>query len=79
MVEQSGADVDLKPGQEYFLRVELVAGLMKGHGRLVAVAAEQAKYELRAKDLKPLDTEYVMDKVRVSTEPIQPAEGEKPK
>jgi hypothetical protein len=74
--KQSGAEVDLKPGQEYFLRVELVAGFMKGHGRLVAVVAEQAKYELKAKNLKPLDADNVTDKARVSIEPVQFAEGE---
>jgi hypothetical protein len=73
--KQSGAEVDLKPGQEYFLRVELVAGFMKGHGRLVAVVPEQARFEL--KKLKPLDTEKVTDKERVSTEPVTFAEAEK--
>ena len=77
--KQSGAEVDLKPGQEYFLRVEIVAGVMKGHGRLVAVVAEQAKYELRAKNLKPLDAENVTDKARVSSGPLQLAEEEKSK
>ena len=77
--KQSGVEVDLKPGQEYFLRVELVAGFMKGHGRLVAVVAEQAKYELKAKNLKPVDAENVTDKARVSTEPAQFAEAEKSK
>lgn len=71
--------MDLKAGQEYFLRVELVAGFMKGHGRLVAVAEEQARYELRARNLKPLDAENVIDKARVSTEPVLFAESEKSK
>ena len=69
--KQSGAEIDLKAGQEYFLRVEIAAGFMKGHGRLVAVVPEQARYELKAKGLKPLDAEMVTDKARVSIEPIQ--------
>src|SRR5580700_2039681 len=36
--KQSGTELDLKAGQEYFLRVELVAGAMKGHGRLVLMS-----------------------------------------
>src|ERR1700730_9147034 len=33
--KQSGKELDMKAGQEYFLRVEIAAGVMKGHGRLV--------------------------------------------
>src|SRR6266700_483664 len=72
--KQSGAEIDLKAGQEYFLRVEIAAGFMKGHGRLVAVVPEQARYELKAKGVKPLDAEMVADKARVSIEPIRFAE-----
>ncbi|MBZ5508397.1 MAG: DUF2846 domain-containing protein [Acidobacteriia bacterium] len=75
--KQSGAEVDLKPGQEYFLRVEIASGFMKGHGRLVAVVPEQAKFELKAKNLKPLDADKVTDKERVSLEPITFTEAEK--
>lgn len=75
--KQSGVEVDLKPGQEYFLRVELVAGFMKGHGRLVAVVPEQAKFELQSKKLKPLDGDKVTDKERVSLQPVAFGEAEK--
>jgi hypothetical protein len=75
--KQSGAEVDLKPGQEYFLRVELVAGFMKGHGRVVAVVPEQARFELKAKNLKPLDADRVTDKERVSIEQVTFSEEEK--
>jgi hypothetical protein len=75
--KQSGAEVDLKPGQEYFLRVELVAGFMKGHGRVVAVVPEQARFELKAKNLKPLDADKVTDKERVSIEQVTFSEEEK--
>lgn len=75
--KQSGAEVDLKPGQEYFLRVEIASGFMKGHGRLVAVVPEQARFELKAKNLKPLDADKVTDKERVSLEPITFTEAQK--
>jgi hypothetical protein len=75
--KQSGVEVDLKPGQEYFLRVELVTGFMKGHGRLVAVVPEQARFELKAKNLKPLDADKVTDKERVSIEQVTFGEEEK--
>jgi hypothetical protein len=71
---QSGMEWDLKPGQEYFLRVEIATGFMKGHGRLVVVPREQAGYELKSDKLKPLDAGKVMDKARVSVEPVHLAE-----
>ncbi len=71
---QSGIERDLQPGQEYFLRVEIASGFMKGHGRLVVVPREQAGYELKSDKLKPLDAGKVMDKARVSVEPVHLAE-----
>jgi uncharacterized protein DUF2846 len=74
--KQSGMEWDLKPGKEYFLRVEIATGFMKGHGRLVVVPREQAGYELKSDKLKPLDAGKVADKVRVSVEDVhlvQPA------
>ena len=63
---QSGVQLDLKPGQEYFIRVEIAAGMMKGHGRLILTAAEQGRYELQSSKLKPLDANKVTDQSRVS-------------
>ncbi|MGA9672825.1 MAG: DUF2846 domain-containing protein [Terracidiphilus sp.] len=57
--KQSGIDQDLAGGHDYYIRVELVAGMMKGHGRLVSVAPEQGAYEI--KQLKPLATDKVKD------------------
>ena len=36
--KQSGIELDAKAGQEYFVRVEIATGMMKGHGRLLLVA-----------------------------------------
>src|SRR5688500_8214831 len=33
--KQSGVVIDAQPGQRYFLRIELVTGALKGHGRVV--------------------------------------------
>lgn len=65
---QSGIQLDVKAGQEYYVRVEIATGLMKGHGRLVMTAPEQARYELQSSKLKPLDADKVSDKSRVSVE-----------
>jgi Protein of unknown function (DUF2846) len=64
--KQSGIELDAKAGQEYFVRVELVAGAMKGHGRLVLVTPEQGGYELKSSKLKPLDSNKVVNPTLVS-------------
>lgn len=61
--KQAGMDVDLKGGQDYYIRVEIAAGMMKGHGRLILVAPEQGSYEI--KKLKPLDSDKVKDSEHV--------------
>jgi hypothetical protein len=57
--KQAGIDVDLKSGQDYYIRVEIAAGMMKGHGRMMLIAPEQGSYEI--KKLKPLDSDKVKD------------------
>lgn len=65
---QSGIELDAKAGEKYFIRVEIVTGMMKGHGRLVLTPSEQGSYELKSKHLKALDADKVTDKTRVSVE-----------
>lgn len=64
--KQSGIDLDLKAGEDYFIRVEIAAGFAKGHGRLVLVPREQGGYELNSDKLKPLDANKVANKDVVS-------------
>jgi len=66
--KQSGIELDAKAGQEYFIRLEIATGFMKGHGRLIMMAPEQAGYELKSDKLKPLDASKVMNTTMVSTE-----------
>jgi hypothetical protein len=68
---QSGIELDAKAGQEYFVRVEIATGMMKGHGRLILVAPEQGGYELKSK-LKPLDTNKVVNGALVSVSEAHP-------
>jgi len=70
--KQSGMELDVKAGQEYFLRVELVAGAMKGHGRLVLMSPEQGGYELKSSKLKPLDSNKVVNATLVSVGEAHP-------
>lgn len=62
---QSGVETELKGGQEYYVRVELVPGMLKGHGRLILTQPEQGAYEI--KKLKPLDADKVKDNEHVAT------------
>lgn len=64
--KQAGIEIELKGGEEYYIRVEIVPGFMKGHGRLVFMQKEQGSYEI--KKLKPLEAGKVKDKTRVSVE-----------
>ena len=66
--KQAGVELDLKAGQQYFIRVEIATGFMKGHGRLVLVAPEQGTYELKSSKLKPLDASKVVDASKVSVQ-----------
>jgi len=67
--KQAGIEVDLKGGQDYYLRVELATGFMKGHGRLVSVTPEQGAYEI--KNLKPLGADKVKDTQRVTVASLE--------
>ena len=61
--KQAGIESDLKAGQDYYIRVELATGFMKGHGRLVSVGSDQGSYEI--KNLKPLSAEKIKDGAHV--------------
>ncbi len=54
---KSGTEVDLKPGQAVYMKVELVQGFWKGGGRLLQVAPEQGAFE--AKRLEPVDSREI--------------------
>jgi Protein of unknown function (DUF2846) len=60
---QSGVEMETLPGKEYYIRVELATGFLKGHGRLVEATPEQGAYEI--KRLKLLDPDKVKDPSRV--------------
>jgi hypothetical protein len=60
---QAGVEMEISPGKEYYIRVELATGFLKGHGRLVETTPEQGAYEI--KRLKLLDPDKVKDPSRV--------------
>jgi hypothetical protein len=70
--EQSGIVLQAVAGQQYFIRVDIAAGFMKGHGRLTLMDSQQGTYELTSDKLKPLDASKVVDKDRVAIEVAHP-------
>jgi len=43
----SGVDLEMKAGQDYYIRIDIETGYWKGHGRLTLVLPEQGSYELK--------------------------------
>jgi hypothetical protein len=70
--EQSGIVLLAAAGQQYFIRVDIAAGFMKGHGRLQMMDGQQGMYELTSDKLKPLDESKVVAKDKVSVEVAHP-------
>ena len=58
--KQSQIDLDLKSGQQYYIRIDIAVGMWKGHGRLTLVAPEQGAGEV--KQMKAADSGMVKDK-----------------
>lgn len=58
--KQSQIELELKVGQEYYIRIDIATGLMKGHGRLTLVQPEQGVAEF--KQTRPADAGMIKDK-----------------
>ena len=56
---ESGAEIDLKAGETYYMKVVIVPGLWKGGGQLSLMAAEQGSFEI--KELKPIEQDEIED------------------
>jgi uncharacterized protein DUF2846 len=64
--KQSGVELDVKGGEEQYIRVEIVTGFMKGHGRLVLVQPGQGTVEVHK--LQPLGADKIKDTALVKTQ-----------
>jgi hypothetical protein len=58
--KKSGADLDVKAGETYYMRVEIVPGFWKGGGRLMMMDPKQGSYEI--KQLTPVEAKEIPDK-----------------
>jgi hypothetical protein len=61
---QTGFVVDVKAGEEYYAKITLDMGLLKGRGRLNLLQKEQGAFEL--KKTKPLGVSKVRDRSLVT-------------
>lgn len=66
---QSVADLDIKAGQTYYIRGEVVPVRLKPRGRVTVMSPEQGASEARA--LRPLDAGMVKDSLRVVLDPLK--------
>ena|SRR5436189_3054039 len=64
--KQAGIMLDLKTGEEYYIRLEIAEGVWKGKGRLVLVPKEQGAFEIQK--LKPLKKDKIIDSSKVITD-----------
>jgi hypothetical protein len=62
--KQTGFEVDMKTGEEYYAKISIEAGVFKGRGRLTLLAKEQGAFEL--KKVKLLGADKVKDKTLVT-------------
>ena len=62
--KQTGFVVDVKAGEEYYAKITLDMGLLKGRGRLNLLQKEQGAFEL--KKTKPLGVSKVRDRSLVT-------------
>ena len=44
--KSTGIDLAVKPGETYYVRVDILVGFWKGHGGVTLVDPQQGKYEL---------------------------------
>lgn len=63
---QSQVELDLKPDEQYYIRIDIAPGMWKGHGRLTFVQPGQGAGEL--KEMKPVDSEMIKDKELVAAD-----------
>ena len=45
--KQTGFQLDVKPGEEYYAKITVEMGVWKGHGRLTLLQKEQGAFELK--------------------------------
>ena len=78
--KSSAIKLDVKPGQEYFVRVDEATGFWKGHGKLTMLIPEQGSAEYKLQ--KPIEPERrvsaeMLEDVEEASTPTTPDKDEK--
>ncbi len=61
--KKSGAELDLKPGETHYFKIEVVPGMWKGGGKMTLMAKEQGSVEIKGlTPLNPNEVEHPMFK-----------------
>jgi hypothetical protein len=68
----TGAEVEMKGGEEYYFRVEYIPGFLKARSKIDFIQKEQGAVEI--KKMKPLEDKWIKDKTRVVTDAAQSAD-----
>ncbi|MGA7915009.1 MAG: DUF2846 domain-containing protein [Candidatus Acidiferrales bacterium] len=73
--KSSAISLEVKPGQDYYVRIDEATGFWKGHGRLTLVLPEQgvAEYKLQ----KPIEANRKIDKEMIADEAEEPSANPK--
>jgi hypothetical protein len=64
--KEEQVSLDLKPGERYFVRIDVSLVALKGHGKAVSVASEQAVPEFS--QTKPADENMLKDRTSIASE-----------
>src|ERR1051325_212499 len=62
----SGAEIDMKPGEQYYFRVDIKPGFWKGRGEVLYMQKEQGSVEIQKMD--PLEDKWIKDKSKVTVD-----------
>jgi hypothetical protein len=77
--KSSAIALDVKPGQDYYIRVDEQTGFWKGHGKLTMLMPEQGKAEYQLqKPIEPdrrIAKDMLVDEDSVSTPTSEPKSG----
>ena len=64
----SGAEVDMKAGEQYYFRVEMIPGFWKARGSIDFIQKEQGALEIQK--MKPLEAKWIKDKAKVTVDEL---------
>jgi hypothetical protein len=62
----SGAQIDMKPGEQYYFRIDIKPGFLKGRSEVTYMQKEQGSLEVQK--MKPLEEKWIKDKSKVSAD-----------